>query len=76
MQSKLISGMPATNEVEYPCLMVSKTSGTVVLFTSKSTGTTLVEGSWGATSFGITHSNWEITAFTPIPLPCTIEFSK
>lgn len=63
MKSEVI--VQEKEEIEYPCLMIGRRQGTIVLMTSKSTGTCVDTGG-GCSELGEYSENWDMKVFQPL----------
>lgn len=61
-----------TQKIDYPCLMMSRVSGNVVLFTSKGKGMCVHKGDSGW-NVGCYTELWDMNAFNPFNGTVTLE---
>lgn len=65
MGVKVEWGGDKENEIKYPCLMRSKDSGCIVLFTERETGVCLYEGRSNICFIGEHYNKWNVNYFEP-----------
>lgn len=58
MKARVEKSEEERGELKFPVLMESRGNGTIVLFTSKNTGTCVYQGEGEQTSLGAHGTNW------------------